>query len=163
MTPSIFPISAKYPGQLFIMPKPSAEGLEACIRHYRSMGATIIISMLDRAEIEELSLQREGDICSDNQLEFIHFPIPDFGLPERESFKVLVRDVTSRLRDNAGVAIHCRAGIGRSGMLACCTLAGFFGSADTAIETVSQARGVEVPDTPAQRAFIADIAQDLME
>lgn len=161
MKPAIFPISADYPGQLFIMPKPSADHLQECIEHYRSDGVTTLISLLALAETKDLSLEDERAICEGEQVDFINLPIDDFGLPDREGFKSLIRDVSRRLRNNEGVAIHCRAGIGRSGMLTCCTLAGFLGSAQEAIDIVSQARGEAVPDTIEQHAFIIDIVQDM--
>ncbi|MEP5760479.1 MAG: dual specificity protein phosphatase family protein [Litoreibacter sp.] len=161
MKPSIYPIVSDYPGQLFIMPKPSGEWLQEDLEYYRFMGADTIISMLEAEEISELSLQKEDVVCADNKLDFINFPIMDRGLPDRDSFKVLVRTVTKRLRKNEGVAIHCRAGIGRSGMLVCCALAELIGSAENAIEFVTQARGVEVPDTQEQREFIFSIVKDL--
>lgn len=163
MKPSIYPIVSGQPGSLFIMPKPSGEWLDEDVAHYRSVGANTIISMLEPAEIDELSLQNEGVVCADNQLDFINFPIQDRGLPNRDSFKILIGTVTLRLRNNEGVAVHCRAGIGRSGMLVCCALAEFVGSAVDAIEIVSRARGVEVPDTQEQRAFIVSIVQELMD
>ncbi len=163
MTPTVYPITSNYPGQLFIMPKPSGERLHEDIKHYCSLGADTLISLLDHSEIQAFSLQNEGGICADNKIEFINFPIADFGLPDREHFKALTRDVTNRLNSGKGVAVHCRAGIGRSGMLTCCVLAGFTGSAIGAIEMVTQARGVAVPDTQEQRAFIISIVQEIMD
>lgn len=163
MKPSIYPIASEQPGSLFIMPKPSGEWLDDDVAHYRSMGANTIISMLEAAEVEELSLQNERIACENNQLNFINFPIQDRGLPDRESFKKLIGIVTDRLRKNEGVAVHCRAGIGRSGMLVCCALAKFLGSAEDAMDVVSRSRGVEVPDTEEQRDFIVSIVQEIKD
>lgn len=161
MKPSIYPIIADYPGRLFIMPKPSGEWLQEDIAHYRSMGVDTVISMLEIDEINELSLQKEDAHCADNNLNFINYPIPDRGLPEHDRFKAFVLSVTERLRRHEAVAVHCRAGIGRSGVLVCCSLAHFIGSVETAIELVSQARGVQVPDTQKQRDFISAIVEAL--
>ncbi len=163
MKPSIYPVVSDNPGQLFIMPKPSGEWLQEDITHYRSMGVDTVISMLETDEISELSLQKEGYFCADNNLKFINFPIPDRGLPDFDKFKVLVTTVTERLRNDEGVAVHCRAGIGRSGMLVCCALAAFIGSAENAIEIVSKARGVQVPDTQEQRDFIFGIVNESLK
>ena len=143
------------------MPKPSGEWIQEDIQHYKTMGADLIISMLEPAEAAELSLQNEHGVCIDNQLDFLNFPIPDRGLPDRESFKELVSTVRERLLINEGVAVHCRSGIGRSGMLVCCALAGVISSASRAIELVSEARGVEVPDTRDQRTFIEGIIREI--
>ena len=163
MKPSIYPILSDQPGSLFIMPKPSGEWLEEDIAYFHSKGASTIISMLQPVEIDELSLQNEDVFCAENRLDFINFPIQDRGLPDREKFKELIGAVTKRLRNNEGVAIHCRAGIGRSGMLACGALAEFIGSAKEAIEVFSRARGVEVPDTEEQRQFIIEIVKELQD
>ncbi|VAW02698.1 hypothetical protein MNBD_ALPHA07-970 [hydrothermal vent metagenome] len=162
MKPSIYPVVADHPGQLFIMPKPSGEWLQEDMQHYRSLGVDMIISMLETTEANELSLHNENDVCTDNSMKFLNFPITDRGLPDKNEFKELVCIVQSCLTNGEGIAVHCRAGIGRSGMLVCCALAGFIGSASDAIEVVSQARGVTVPDTQEQRMFIESIVQELM-
>ncbi len=159
MKPSIYPVSGEYPGRLFIMPKPSGDWLREDIQHYRSHGIDVIISMLEQSEIRELSLEEEGDICRANQIKFLNFPVQDRGIPEKKNFEGYLGAVLKQLRNQKRVAIHCRAGIGRSAMLVCCALSSFVGSAQTAVQLVSQARGVEVPDTPEQRAFIETICR----
>jgi protein-tyrosine phosphatase len=54
---------------------------------------------------------------------------------------------------DTNLVIHCRQGIGRSG-LAACLLAKTGLSPGAAIEMVSAARGVPVPETKEQRAWI---------
>ncbi|MFT4110031.1 hypothetical protein, partial [Propionicimonas sp.] len=53
-----------------------------------------------------------------------------------------------------GVAIHCRAGIGRSSVLAAAVLQLEGVPADEAWNLISHARGLPVPDTDAQRRFV---------
>ena len=161
MKPSIYQITAEYPGLLWIMPKPSGEWLWDDVQHYRSMGADLVISMLDRAEVAEFNLQNEGSMCSDNNMDFLNFPVPDRGLPDRGPFRELIGVVRARLEQSEGVAVHCRVGIGRSGMLVCSVLAGYVGSAHNAVEIVSKARGTKVPDTAEQRAFIESMVLEL--
>ncbi len=134
MKPSIYPITVDHPGLLFIMPKPSGEWLHENMQHYRLLGVNMIISMLEPTEISELSLQNESNICADNHVEFLNFPILDRGLPDQNEFKELV----------------------------CCVLAMHAGSASNAIEFVSQARGVKVPDTQEQLRFIENVVLELM-
>jgi len=161
MKPSIYPVPFAAPGRLFIMPKPSGEWLVEDIAHYRDLGVDVVVSMLEQTEAASLGLSNEGDVCADHGVDFLSFPIADRGLPEEKAFKLLVRDVTNRIEDGQSVAVHCRAGIGRSGMLVSVVLAGFLGTADQAIQTVSEARGVEVPDTAAQRSFVSTVVSSL--
>ena len=73
----------------------------------------------------------------------------------------LFADLFGDLDKGMNVAIHCRAGIGRSGVLASCILirAGF--SAEQAISKVGTARGIEIPDTEEQLKFIMNYAAGL--
>jgi len=54
------------------------------------------------------------------------------------------------------IAIHCRAGIGRTGLSASCLLICDGYSAEAAMDMVSAARGVQIPDTEEQFDFICD-------
>ncbi|QDL93976.1 tyrosine protein phosphatase (plasmid) [Paroceanicella profunda] len=158
MTPPIFPVGGADPGRLFIMPAPSAARLHDDVRHYRSQAVGTIVSLLEPAESGALGLGDEAATCAEQGLEFLAFPIPDFGVPERAAVTALVEAMVARLRDGAGVAVHCRAGIGRSGLVVSCTLAAFGASAVEAMDRVTRARGASVPETAAQRAFVMDFA-----
>ena len=54
------------------------------------------------------------------------------------------------------VAVHCRAGIGRSGLVASCILIKDDMTAEAAIKLVSSGRGVPIPETAEQSAFILE-------
>ena len=154
MKPSIYLVASSLPGSLFIMPKPSSEWLTEDVEHYRFVGVDTVVSLLESDEVIELSLQREQAICVLHKIEFIHLAVRDRSLPSLEDFEDLVRTIVQKLQDGQGVAVHCRAGIGRSGMVVCGALLNFGHSALNAIELVSSARGVPVPDTIEQRDFI---------
>lgn len=158
MKPSIYLVATDLPGKLYIMPKPSGEWLNEDIAHYRLIGIDGIVSMLEHGEARELGLERQGEICAEQQIDFTQFPIADRGLPEIDPFKALVLGIVDRLKNGEDVAIHCRAGIGRSGMAVCCALMGFDYSPEDAMALTSEARGVEVPDTGEQRDFIERMA-----
>jgi protein-tyrosine phosphatase len=59
------------------------------------------------------------------------------------------------LRAGRGVGIHCRIGVGRSALLAVCVLAALGVPVESAWVSVGRARGMSVPDTLAQRAWVA--------
>jgi protein-tyrosine phosphatase len=58
------------------------------------------------------------------------------------------------LRDGRSIAIHCRAGIGRSSMIAACALILCGIDAAEALALIKAARGVSVPDTDEQRDWV---------
>ena len=158
MKPSVYPIDLDAPGRLFLMPKPSGEWLRDDLAHLATLGVCVVVSLLEPDEARELGLGDERPVCADLGLTFLAAPIPDRGLPEADAFAALALDLAARLRAGAGVAAHCRAGIGRSGMAVCCILAAFGLSAEEARARVSRARGVAVPDTAEQAAFLDRIA-----
>lgn len=160
MKPSVYPVDLDAPGRLFLMPKPSGEWLRDDLAHLATLGVCVVVSLLEPDEARELGLGDERPVCADLGLTFLAAPIPDRGLPEADAFAALALalDLAARLRAGAGVAAHCRAGIGRSGMAVCCILAAFGLSAEEARARVSRARGVAVPDTAEQAAFLDRIA-----
>ena len=139
------------------MPKPSAEWLAEDIAAYRAMGMDKVISLMTRDEMDELGLADEAAYCRNHGMDFLQFPIPDRGLPERRAFAALAQETLRELQAGTALGAHCRAGIGRSGLLACCVLAIHGMAAAESIALVSRARGVTVPDTDAQAAFIDSI------
>ena len=159
MPPPLYLVASDLPGCLFIMPRPDGERLTQDVAHYRSLGVDTIVSMLPPDEARALSLHNEAQICADTGMEFINFPIQDFGLPDPAAFGELVKAIAISLRGGTNIAIHCRAGIGRSGMAVCCVLQSFGHSAIQAINATGHARGKAVPDTVEQRAFIENFAQ----
>jgi protein-tyrosine phosphatase len=62
--------------------------------------------------------------------------------------------ITAQLDAGKNVAVHCRQGIGRSGLVASGVLMISGTKADEAMRIVSSARGISVPETPEQRRWI---------
>jgi protein-tyrosine phosphatase len=62
--------------------------------------------------------------------------------------------ISDALENGKNVAVHCRQGIGRSGLFAAGVLAGSLLDPEQAFEIVSSARGLPVPETPEQRSWI---------
>jgi protein-tyrosine phosphatase len=158
MQPSVYKIPLDVQGSLWIMPKPSSEWLAEDIAAYHVMGMRKIISLLASDEAQDLGLADEAAFCQARGMAFLQHQIPDRGLAtDSKAFAALARETLDELRGGAAIGIHCRAGIGRSGMLACCVLALHGFAADDAIAHVSRTRGVAVPDTDQQAAYIRGI------
>jgi protein-tyrosine phosphatase len=100
-------------------------------------------------------LADEDEAAAANRIRFISFPIADRGVPvSTERAVALLKEIVGALDDGKSVAVHCRQGIGRSGLIAAAALVTAGMSADSAIEMVSAARGQTVPETEAQRWWI---------
>jgi len=154
--PDVFWIHAPLIGRLAIMPRPRAgEWLDDEIIGWQMEGIDTVVSLLELAEISELGLEREAELSREHGIEFISFPIPDRGLPASlRDATALAQTMALQVREGKAVAIHCRAGIGRSSLIAAGVLICSGLSADDAFRLISIARGIDVPDTEAQREWV---------
>ena len=67
---------------------------------------------------------------------------------------MLVQTLEFQVREGKAVSIHCRAGIGRSSLIAAGVLICSGLAADDALRLIGIARGIDVPDTEAQREWV---------
>lgn len=155
MKPTFYKVSAIGAGSISVMAKPVPEWLSDEIQGLAAAGINVVVSLLQRSEVYELGLAKEADLCRASGIEFISFPIPDRGLPPTgQSFSQTVRTIFDLVNAGRNVMIHCRAGIGRSGLTAAAVLLRSGLSAQQAFDLVSSARGVPVPDTEEQRNWL---------
>ena len=148
--------------RLAVMPRPrSDEWLSDEVQSWRLAGVARVISLLEPHESEELGLASEGGLCEANSLTFTSFPIRDRGVPDSLAQAArLVSSIESDLLRGQGVAIHCRAGIGRSGLIAGCVLLNLGIPEREVLSRITRARGLPVPDTPEQVAWLARFARE---
>jgi protein-tyrosine phosphatase len=106
------------------MPRPRGnDWLSDDLRILRHAGVDVIVSALTAAEAEELGLTAEALECTQNGLLFISFPIEDRSLPtDQTKFDSLVDQLLQFSRNGKAIVVHCRAGIGRSSLIAACVL-----------------------------------------
>jgi protein-tyrosine phosphatase len=156
MRAKIYPIAGAPGGRLAIMPRPRAgDWLPDEIASWRRSGLDVVVSLLEDAEVEELGLGDEASLCGQSGVAFIRFPVPDRGVPaSRKDLSALVESLVEYLRQGRGVGIHCRIGVGRSALVAACVLAALGQSAESAWASIQRSRGLSVPDTPEQRAWV---------
>ena len=149
-------------GNLAVMaaPRPQ-EPLEEKILGWKSDGVDCVISLIERFELPGLT-EAEEALCEEFGIEFRSFPVRDKSVPSALSeFRALVQEIAQRVSEGGAVAIHCRAGIGRSTTLAACVLIQLGIHAEEAIDMIAEARGVEVPETEAQRQWILRYATNV--
>ena len=159
MVPEIYKIKNYDEGFLAIMAKPrNGDWLEDEIYGLSMLGVNIVVSLLDFGEILELGLREEKKICESNGIEYISFPIKDRSVPESPAHTVqLVHNLHLKLLAGQNMVIHCRAGIGRSGLMAACLLVHAHESPSKAFARISKARRLNVPDTQEQKDWVSKI------
>jgi protein-tyrosine phosphatase len=104
-----------------------------------------------------LGLAAEEECCRACGIEFISLPIEDRSVPSSVSeFNKLLDLLNGLLAIRKSVVIHCRAGIGRSSIIAASLLIKNGLSAGAAFQKIERAGGFPVPDTPEQRRWDED-------
>jgi protein-tyrosine phosphatase len=163
MTTTMYWVPEVPAGRLAIVPRPrGGDWLADEVRAWRTVGVDVLVSLLTRTEVEEWDLQELETLCRQNGIEFLSFPIGDRDVPRAvERFRDLVETLRARLTDGKAVAIHCRAGIGRSSLVAASTLVLMGVDVGTAFARLAKTRGCPVPDTEEQRAWIEKFAQTI--
>jgi protein-tyrosine phosphatase len=144
--------------RIAIMPRPrGGDWLADDIGFLQKSGVGVIISGLTPGEVEELALAEEQSCCAARGLIFYSFPIDDRSVPvSLLKFNELLGSVSCDLQKGLASAIHCRAGIGRSSLIAACLLIKQGIAAEDALRLIEEARGASVPDTPGQRDWIKE-------
>jgi protein-tyrosine phosphatase len=121
-----------------------------------------VLSLLTSVEERDLNLAAEFSRATEAGLRFISLPIPDRQVPTSPSQVAPILDeLDADLAAAKNVVIHCRQGVGRSGMLAACLLVLRGCNPAIAVAAVTQARGTDVPETPEQRHWIDLFASNL--
>jgi protein-tyrosine phosphatase len=156
MNPDLFWIPGPWRGRLAVATRPrGGDWLEDEAAGWRRAGLDVVVSLLENEEAAQLELIHEGDAAESNGIAFISFPIPDCGVPASMPAALsLLRRIVETLEDGKNVAVHCRQGIGRSGLIAAGVLTSSGIGAGKAIEAVSTARGLAVPETQVQLQWI---------
>lgn len=115
----------------------------------------MVVSLLESEEERDLALQEEKREVEAAGIQYGSFPIVDRGVPDSVRTMVQVlEEVKQELVAGRNVAVHCRQGIGRSGLVAAGLLMVSGISAAEALGMVRVARGVDVPETAQQRAWV---------
>ncbi|MCU7820946.1 tyrosine protein phosphatase [Kitasatospora sp. DSM 101779] len=164
MRVSLFTIDLPGPGRLSTMARPRGhDWLPGETAALAAAGADVLVCALTPDELDELGLTAEPALATAAGLEFVSLPIRDRTVPDPAAVLPTLRRLTARLRDGAHVVTHCRAGIGRSSLLAVSLLVLGGTPPETAWAAVRRARGLTVPDTPEQRAWPADLLLPLLD
>ena len=144
------------PRRLGLTARPrGGEGLAHEVEAWKRAAVDVVVSLLESHEIREMELADEGRLCAEHDIEFLRFPIPDRGTPAsaREA-AAFIADLHARLVAGQSLLLHCRAGIGRTGVIAACLLSDLGVPVADLFHVLSRARGMAMPDTNAQVQWV---------
>ena len=119
-------------------------------------GAEVVMTLLESHEIELLEVQRLSQEVEARGMRWLHLPIPDGAIPD-EAFEARWREndrhLHATLKRGGRVLVHCRGGLGRSGLVAARLLVESGMTPEKAILAVRQVRPRAI-ETLEQEAYV---------
>jgi hypothetical protein len=151
-------LAGEYPGAVYA-PEISRKRLDAFLK----AGFNTVINLTCEGETDDYGpLLREQAGAFGVEMECLHFPIGDYGLPTQQLMITILDALDDALARKRKIYLHCYGGIGRTGTVVGCFLARHGLSGDEAIRQLANwwqhvpksARYPHSPETVQQEQFI---------
>jgi ADP-ribosyl-[dinitrogen reductase] hydrolase len=125
--------------------------------------AVRLVTLMEAHEIEACALSPEilQTACASRNITWHHSPIKDFNVPDQtweKSWETLGSDLRRDLKAGKTIALHCRGGRGRAGLVAARLLIEFGAAPDAAITEVRTQRPKAI-ETKIQEEHLRGIRQ----
>lgn len=150
------------PGRLIFTPCPGTRdaSLNEALASLKAAGAQAIITLMPNAELTSNSAADLPAICAEHGLVWLHLPVADEHAPLADFDAAWDRhhDETLALLDaDAALAIHCKGGSGRTGLIAARILIELGFDHETAVQQVQALRPKAIQH-PAHVGWLAQFA-----
>jgi protein-tyrosine phosphatase len=149
------------PHRLAFGPRPRAgDWLADEIASWSQSGIRHVVSLLEDHEVYELGITEEANLCSRNGIIYHAFPIVDRGVPASiAEANTLFERIASLVASGEPAYVHCRAGIGRSGLVTAGILIHLGVPFESTFAMLSASRRLQVPDTQWQIDWTSSYAK----
>lgn len=147
------PLSVR--GKLFVSPMPYGpyDPFNQLIRKYRRHRVSLAVVLVTQEEMERKSKRNLFELYRHEGIEIRHTPMKDMTAPSLPIIQNLMPDLVHRLNLGKNIAVHCNAGVGRTGVVAGCLvreLEGLDGGA--AIQFITEHMMIQMTDE--QKRFV---------
>lgn len=134
------------------MPAPNfMGGLKNTIEHCARLEIRHLVSTIEPQEVRALEIEGLQAICLANDIGLLKFPMMDRRSPASlGAFLRVSSELHRYLMNGESVGVHCKSGIGRSGMLICALLGKLEYEFNDALRVIKLGRGLSAPNTHEQ-------------
>ncbi|MEM1199474.1 MAG: protein phosphatase [Pseudomonadota bacterium] len=129
--------------------------LEQDLATIMNWGPVAVLSMTEREEMEKFGSWVLGDLLTERGVRWMHLPIRDYSGPSGDSasqWEAFSPQLHKVLDAGGGILLHCRGGVGRSGMIALRLMVDRGSDPDEALKRLRAVRPGAV-ETDAQRLW----------
>lgn len=130
--------------------------LEADLVAIVRWGAHALVTLMETHEFALVKVPDLSEMASRKMKRWYHLPIVDVDVPD-ERFERLwaesAREIKALLHQGKKVVLHCRGGLGRTGLVAACLLREFHFAPDQAIQLVRATRPGSI-ETRQQESYV---------
>ena len=140
-----------FPGKVYRSPMPFStyDPDGQLIQAYKNEDVSLIVLLASDEECLRITGRDLRSTYQEEGFEVQYLPIQDFSIPEEEELREAIQKVLAHSCSGGGVAIHCHAGVGRTGMFAAgLAKLGMDYSSEDAINLVRESipGAIEVPE-----------------
>jgi len=84
-------------------------------------GASVVVTLMETHELEQLGVQELGERIGAYGMRWLHLPIRDVSIPDaafEAAWDEADEQILSGLGNGERILVHCRGGLGRTGLVA---------------------------------------------
>ena len=143
---------------LWMMPAPTfSGGLASTLKRCADLRISHLLSLIEPHEAQALGLEGLHSACLANDIELQRTPMVDRQPPESlDEFLNVSTRLYQCMSDGESVGIHCKSGIGRSGMHICALLGKLDFGLQDALKLIQLRRGLKAPNTSEQLDWLEE-------
>lgn len=148
------------PGRIFRSPMPFGNYDPGGVIYeaYHDNDVSVIVLLAEDHECKEKARRDLRALYTQDGFTVVHLPIVDFGIPNAQALRVALDATVHEAQSGHHIAIHCSAGIGRTGLFTAFLAKKLFHlPGEEAIEWVRRCIFGAV-ETPQQRDFVTRIS-----
>ena len=136
-----------------------ARDLDIDISAIEDSGATLVVSLVEKAEVIDLRVQGLGKAILARELEWIHIPFEDTTAPDYKWMKIfdlVAPSILTSIKNGDSIVIHCKGGLGRAGTVAALLLCSMGMDIIAALELIRDVRSKDCINY-IQQAFLVSV------